>query len=280
MVYDGLVSVSLPAKVGPPLVTTVLDGLERLLFVGHYHRRMAQCRLSSARILAGCYGAIRGLAGNSRLEFRVDSDASELLSIDIPPEKYGEEPLPWPELLPPEWMEEPCDFRLSAAWCSDRLQSLISLRFTPRFSLGSAALNGSVRVLWEVDPEKRDDEEYERDLRSTLPDESTLRSFSRALTQRGGVLGRELVLALEEGLPEAMGVVSGRTWVLLGEPRRFSHFLSGASEECLRPLPGLSEMFRRSRGPWPAIDETGVCGRLEAGRFVSGGWTEGVDDAL
>ena len=283
MVYDGLVSVSLPAKEGPPLRTTVLDGLERLLFLGRYHRRMAECRLSSARVLAGCYGAIRSLAraeSSSNLEFVIDNDASELLSLTIPPDKYGEEPPPWPELLPAQWMEEPCDFRLRARWCSARVEAVVTLRFTPRFSLESGALNGALRLLWEVDPEARSPEEYERDLRATLPNEATLRSFSRALTQRGELMGRDLVLALEEELPDAVGGVSGRTWVLLGDIDRFADFLLGASAECTRPLPHLESLFRRSRGPWPAIDAAGVRGRLEVGRFVPGGWTEGVPNAL
>jgi hypothetical protein len=114
MLYDAWLATELPTTIGPPLPTPFWDGLPRLLFSGAWYRRAATCTLSSAAVLAGSYGALRG-AGAAPV-FEIVDDAGELLDLSAVPENWGEAPPPWAELLPPRWTTEPCAFRLRATW--------------------------------------------------------------------------------------------------------------------------------------------------------------------
>src|SRR5688572_21640868 len=101
MLYDALFTLDLPHRVGPPLPTGFWDGVQRLIFTGTWSRRAATCTLSSAAVLAGCHAALREVG--SAPAFQIVDDTGELFDLSAAPERWGEAPPPWAEILPARW---------------------------------------------------------------------------------------------------------------------------------------------------------------------------------
>lgn len=286
MIYDGLISIDLRSTLGPALETTPADGLARLLFEGRWRRRRAECALSGAAVLAGCYRAIGGLAPTS-LSLRGDAD--ELLSLSVPPQRWGEAPPPWAERLPPAWTTEPCDFTLrarlappEASWGGTAIRAVLQLRYTPRHDPEVGALVGSLRALWTVSPPADEpEEEVGRSLAATFASDGALAGLASGLESWGEHLSRQLCQALEGALEGAHASQRGRVvtlWDTRAAPERFGEILAGFEPEDRLAMAAVLERMERSGRTWPALGPDGVEGKLRRGRFEAAAW--GVNDAV
>jgi hypothetical protein len=269
MLYDGLICASLPSRLGAPTTTGALDGLERLLFQGRWRGRRAECTLSGAAALAGCYRAVRAL---DPTQIRVLGDAEELLSLTATPAGWGEAPGPWAERLPPSWTRQPCEFTLqarlaprAAVWPRSRVIAALGLRYTPRHDPEAGALVGSLRALWVPAAE----EDFERDLSAALAEPAALEILRRSLMAWGEALSEQLAEGLEAALEGAQVSRSGRAVALWGygeQPGRFDELLVGFEEGDRRALGPISARVGEG-GDWPALGADGVEGRARRGRF-------------
>ena len=275
MLYDGLISVDLPSRLGPPLPATASQRLERLLFAGSWHRRRAESTLSSAAVLAGCYQAILGLSPAS---VTLLDDADEVLSLTVMGEGWGDAPEPWAERLPAAWLTEPCAFTLrarltpaEARWEGSAVRAVLALRYSPRHDPEVGALVGSLRAVWTVD-ERDDAEETARDLSATLEDFGAAAAIKGALVAWGERLAGQTEEALEAALDEARVSRFGRVVALWGvgeSPERFDQRLAGFEASDRLALAALAERVAAGREDWPAIGPDGVEGRIRRGRFSS-----------
>lgn len=256
MLYDALLTLDLPHRVGPPLPTGFWDGCERLLFTGVWARRAATCTLSSAAVLAGCHAALRTLPAEGPPAFRVVDDGGELLDLSAAPERWGEAPDPWAEVLPPRWTEEPCAFRIRATFEEGGFAVVVLLRHAPRHDLEHAALSGAVRVLWA--PEATD----ERLARRVTGAGARL---ARLLSLEGDRVTRALADALEARFGAAP-TARDRVVVLADGPGGgFGDLLDGFPERAtaaVRPIASALD------GWWPALAADGIEGRWRDGVFV------------
>jgi hypothetical protein len=266
MIYDGLISVSLPARLGPPVATGWLEGLERLLFEGRWGARRATCGLSSAAALAGVYAAVRGL---DPVAVEVDSDADEALSLSMTPATWGAAPPPWPELLPPAWTAGPCAFRLRARLARPQLTGAITLRFTPRHDPAVGALVGALRLAWApaADTETPD---RPASLRASVDGAERLGRLEARLSAWGEALGAQLEAGLLESLDGARVRRDGRAVVLWGigdAPGRFAEVTAGL-EGAAAGLAASAASAARA-GAWAAVGPDGGRGRVTGGAFES-----------
>ena len=285
MLYDGLISVDLPSRLGPPLPATPSQRLERLLFEGSWHRRRAECTASAAAVLAGCYQALKSLSPTS---VTLLDDADEVLSLTVMGEDWGDAPAPWAEQLPAAWLTEPCAFTLrarlapeGAAWDGSAIRAVLSLRYSPRHDPEVGALVGSLRAVWTVE-EREDVEHTQRDLDATLADFGAAKAIQLALGAWGERVAEQAEEALEASLEEARVSRFGRVVALWGigeEPERFDRRLAGFEAEDRLALAALAQRAAEGREDWPAIGPDGVEGRIRRGRFVSVVDNEGARDA-
>lgn len=257
MLYDALFTLDLPRQIGPPLATGFWDGLERLLFVGSWSRRMATCTVSNAAVLAGAYAAIRGLGEHATLE--VTDDAGELLDLSAVPDDWGGRPDPFVELLPPRWTTEPCDFRLRASLSAGGFAAVIVLRHTPRHDAEQSPVVGSVRVLWE--PESTGPE-----LIARLAEPGAPRTLAGLLHTHGERLSRSLTQRLEIS-PGGRATHRGRLVIPVQSEYldNFREVWKGFPPAALEALPMIAGVLR---GWWPALSSDGIEGRVRAGQFV------------
>ena len=265
MLYDALLALDLPSRLGPPLPTPFARGLENLIFEGHWDERRAECELSGAAALARCMEALRA-CGFHGLALR--DEAGELLA----PEAWSAEPGAWlPEALPPAWTEQPCGFALHASRAGGGICAALSLRYTPRFEPVQGALSGALRALWDLAPLAGQEAAFRASLDRTLEDETELRELARRVEGRGDALCEALLAGLTAAFEGATGARWGRVIALHGyreQPERFADLLAGIPEDRRLQLALLQERVARSPRRWPALDPGGVPGWLGRGSFV------------
>ena len=268
MLFIGLLSLDLPSRLGPPLSTRCLEGVENLLFRGRLKTRRAECRLSAGAVLAGCYGVLRQLGAQQLL---IRQDADEALDLRVRCERYGEAPPPWPELLPAPWCEQPSAFVLRARLRTAGTAAALRLRYAPRHEPEHGALRGSLRLIWDLAPHAGREERFPQDLLASLSGSQDLRRLERRLRQQGQDLLETLVASLEAAFEGASGASFAQVRVLSGygaQPQRFVELLEDLPLRACAQLPLLEERLARDPAHWPALDAQGVPGRLHSGRFT------------
>jgi len=258
MLYDSLFSLDLPSRPGPP----VHDGhaVENLLFTGRLRALYADCTLSSAAVLGRCYRAARDVGLN---DVRVLTDADEVVQLPIRPTGPGAR---WPDRLPPEWTDQPCDFGMRATGRDRGLITVLQLRYTPRHRPECGALTGALRLLWDVAPATG---RFGAALVSALGGD--LSELQRRLDANGHAQLRTLLSHLRAAFEGAQSSSRGGGVLLHGYARRpnaFADLLAGFPAPCLEQLPVLERIAQIDRGRWPAVDSRGVRGRLVGERFV------------
>lgn len=261
MLYDSMFSLDLPARPGPPVRAG--HAIENLLFTGRTRALYADCTLSSAVVLSRCYHALRG-AG--MCDLRVFADADEIVQLPICPDGQGEPR--WPDRLPPEWTEQPCDFGLRAAGRGRGLVTVVHLRYSPRHLPERGALTGAFRLLWDVEP-PADLASFESTLVTSIAgDPGELR---RRLEANGHCLLASFASRLAEAFAGAPVASRGSVVLLHGfaqQPNAFADLLAGFPAACLAQIPVLERIAATETLRWHAMDSRGVRGRLLGERFV------------
>jgi hypothetical protein len=266
MLYDGLVSFDLPARPGTAVRERGARSLEGLLFDGSARVRHAECTLSAAAVLSRCFDALRRIGAR---RFAVGDDVDEL--FEFPVGLDPEAPPRWPELLPPRWTELPAAFWMRGCLHDDSAVGVVRLRYSPRHRLHEGALNGSLRLLWDAAPRPGEEARFGRDLRASLEGERRLRLLLARLESLGDRLGESLLDQLREGFGGRSGAAWGRAVVLheyARRPERYAAVLEGFERAHLQQLPLLDDRLRSSNRSWPALDASGVPGRVCRGTFV------------
>jgi len=266
VIFDGLLALDLPATPGPPLETPTLEGLERWLFTGRWHRRASTCAVSSGAVLARVLTTLRA---QGTWHFRLQDDAGVLLDLPLASPKWGQDPASWPERLPPRWTDQPCDFQLLAHRVEGHAAEAISVRFQPRHDVEHGALVAAVRLAWSP-PQDPDPTQATRDLLVTLGNDGALLALAGALGARGE--GR--LAALGQGLSARFGAASwsgdGQVRTLHGlggDANAFSDLLAGLGPDAAHLAAAIEARLAHSARSWPALDVRGVPGRLQEGVF-------------
>jgi len=267
LLYDALLALDLPSRSGPPLPTSLLDGVENLLFTGRYHHRRAHCGLSAAVVLARCLGLLRTRGARG---LRVWDDADTLIEQEVAL-LPGQQPAPrWPEALPDAWTEQPCELNLRASLRSPGIRAVILLRYTPRHPSEQPTMTGALRLLWDAAPRAGAEEEFAIDLAASLPGAADLRQLARRLDAQGERLAQDLLQRLRHAFPGSSGSFQGRVVTLHGygrHPERFADLLAGLPGPQREQLPRLECLVQQAGGRWPALDAQGVPGWLRGGSF-------------
>ncbi len=276
MLFDALLALDLPATLGPPLPTPLLEGLEQWLFEGRWHRRRATCTLSAGVVLARCLGALREVGP---FELALRSDAEELVELPLASPSWGEPPASWPERLPPRWTTQPCDFALSASRVVDHASEAVHLRFQPRHVREAGGLVAAVRVAWSVPP-REDQAATQRDLAHTLRGARELRDLEDRTERRGERLAEALARALESRFGTGRASWQGRVVLAHGlseAPERFDDLLAGLSDDARHLCAGVEGLAAATRAEFAAVDERGIPGRLRGGTFTPNTLQERTD---
>jgi hypothetical protein len=266
VIFEGLLALDLPATLGPPLSTPTLEGLERWLFTGRWHRRASTCTLSSAVVLARVLAVLHE-QGSWNLTLR--DDAQVLLDLPLASPSWGESPSSWPERLPPEWTRQPCDFQLSGTRTGGYSAQALTLRYQPRHEAESGALVAALRLAWSV-PADEDSEQAERDRDITLRHEGRLLELSGRIEAQGLAALTSLGDGLTARFPDSAASLHHSVRVMHGlaqQPNAFSDLLEGLGSDALLLAKAVEIRARKSRRSWPARNARGVPGRLQAGRF-------------
>jgi len=261
MLYDSLFSLDLPARPGPPVRAG--HAVENLLFTGRLRSLYADCTLSSAAVLGRCYRALRGTGLRDMV---VLADADEVVRLPICPDGPGEPR--WPDRLPPEWTDEPCDFGLRATGRARGLIFVVHLRYTPRHRPEQGALTGTLRLLWDVAPMPGVGN-FESALVASIAGD--LGELRRRLEANGHALRRDLVGQLSEAFDRAAAASRGSVVLLHGytrQPNAFTDLLAGFPPPCLGQLPVLERIAATEVLRWSALDSRGVRGHLVGDRFI------------
>ncbi len=252
MIYEALISQQLPTNLGEPVRGSFVASLRALWLHGSPRVGARTCRLSAARVLAGCAQALRA-AGFRELE--VLSDAGELLG-DVRLHDDGLMD------LPPSWSEEACAFRVRAKGSRQHLALTASLRFTPRLQHPGGPLVGSVRALWR--PEAHAPDSVRRTLRS-----EGLRAVHDAVTSHGDDATSTLAEALTAALdtPVSWRAETRVPWMTDGL-RDFGARLQGFDPRALEVLELTAAYANADSHGLPALASDGTQGRLRQGRFI------------
>jgi len=278
VIFDGLLAVDLPATPGPPLATSSLDGLNRWLFTGRWHRRASTCALSSGAVLARVLTTLRE---QGTWTLSVQDDAGVLLDLPLASKDWGVAPASWPERLPAAWTLQPCDFQLLAQRVDGHTAEAITVRFQPRHEAETGALVAAVRLAWSV-PLPEDEAQRNRDLLHTLDSDDALDHLARTLRLRGEARLRALAdgLSARSGGPAHLLAPQVHTLAGLAEaPNAFSDLLAGLGDDAARLAAEVERRLSFSTRSWPALDARGVPGRLQRGVFHPNTLRE-VSDAL
>lgn len=262
MLYDGLLAIDLPVEESATADAPFWEGLERLLFDGHWRRRPRKVVLSTGVVLARCYAALKPLSTGP---IRLSDDAKDLFSIQIVPETYGEQPPPWPELLPPAWTREPAAFRMFVVMENLDFVATLNLRYTPEPWDHQPPLSGALRLAWRP---KMQDNLLQRLSATFLPGHA-LRELKEILQFEGAGLGAEILKRFGwEG--DTRGDVR-----VLSEPEdpRYEEILRGFGE-AEKAVFSMVTLKSRTGGYWPALSPDGVKGEIQRGQFVAGAQTE------
>jgi hypothetical protein len=212
--------------------------------------------VSAAAALAGCHAAARGLPTEGRPALEVVDDAGELLDLSAVPERWGDAPASWAEVLPPRWTDEPCAFRLRARFEEGGFAVVVVLRFTPRHDLEQSALSGAVRVLWAP-------EDAGPALSKRIRHDGT--RLARLLQTEGDRVVEALAGALEERFT-APSAHRARVVALVDRGSGgFADLLDGFPDAALVAVGPIADALQ---GAWPALGSDGVEGRWRDGRFV------------
>jgi hypothetical protein len=266
MLYDGLVSFDLPARPGSAVREQGMRSLESLLFDGSSRVQHAECTLSAAVVLSRCLDALRRIGAR---HFAVGDDVDELFELAVEPDPDG--PPRWPESLPSRWADLPAAFWIRGCLHDDSAVGVVRLRYSPRHRLHEGALNGSLRLVWDVAPRPGDEARFGRDLLASIKGERSLRRLLDRLEALGSRLGESLLDQLRTGFGVPSGAAWGRAVVLHGyarRPERFAALLEGFEAAHLQQLPLLDDRLRGSSRSWPALAPNGVPGRVCRGTFV------------
>lgn len=264
MLYDGLVSFDLPGQPGPAIAERGARSVEALLFDGSPRVRHAECSLSAGAVLSRTYDALRRIGARG---FCVGSDAQELLGVVSPLEGAPR----WPELLPPRWCEQPAAFWIRGFLDQAGAAAVVRLRYTPRHRVHQGAVNGSIRLLWDVRPRRGESSFFDADVRASLATRGVLQSLSRRLEIRGRALAEDLLRELSSEFEGQTGASWGRAVVLhryTRSPERFAALLDGFDPQLLQQLSWIEDRQRSSGRSWPAVDPHGVKGRVRGAAFV------------